>query len=42
MYLFRAKAPAQSHSKWDLPEVIETIQAKDALHPLAGEGCGLV
>jgi branched-chain amino acid transport system substrate-binding protein len=41
MYLLQAKKPAESHGAWDLLKIIETIQGKEAFHPLAGEGCGL-
>jgi branched-chain amino acid transport system substrate-binding protein len=42
MFLLRAKKPAESHSEWDLLEVIETIPGADAFRPLQEGGCPLV
>ncbi|MEO9191180.1 MAG: ABC transporter substrate-binding protein [Acetobacteraceae bacterium] len=41
-YLLRAKKPAQSHSEWDLLEVVQAIPGKDAFRPLNEGGCPLV
>jgi branched-chain amino acid transport system substrate-binding protein len=42
MFLLRAKKPAESHSEWDLLEVVETIPGADAFRPLQEGGCPLV
>ena len=42
MYVFRVKAPAASHSDWDLYEPVLTIPAAEAFRPLADGGCPLV
>jgi branched-chain amino acid transport system substrate-binding protein len=40
-FLLRAKQPAQSHSEWDLLEVVQVIQGKDAFRPAGQDGCSL-
>jgi branched-chain amino acid transport system substrate-binding protein len=42
MFLLRAKKPAQSHSEWDLLEVVETVPGEEAFRPLRDGGCPLV
>ena len=42
MYLFEAKAPAQSKYPWDYLELLQTIPAADAFRPLNEGGCPLV
>ncbi len=42
MYVFRVKAPAQSHERWDDYELVETIPADQAFRPLDQGGCPLV
>lgn len=39
--LLRAKTPAQSHGEWDLLDVVQVIQGKDAFRPLDEGGCPL-
>jgi branched-chain amino acid transport system substrate-binding protein len=41
MYLFEAKAPAQSRAQWDYYNLRNTIQAADAFRPIAEGGCAL-
>ena len=41
MYLFEAKAPAQSRAPWDYYTLRNTIQAADAFRPIAEGGCAL-
>jgi branched-chain amino acid transport system substrate-binding protein len=41
MYLFEAKAPAQSRAQWDYYNLRNTIQATDAFRPIAEGGCTL-
>ncbi len=41
-FLLRAKKPAESHSEWDLLEVVEIIPGADAFRPLQDGGCPLV
>lgn len=40
--LLRAEKPEQSHSEWDLLEVVQAIRGKDAFRPLNEGGCPLV
>ena len=42
MYVYRVKAPAASHSEWDLYEPVSTIPAGEAFRPIADGGCPLV
>ena len=42
MHVFRVKAPAQSTSRWDVYELLQTIPAEQAFRPLALGGCPLV
>ncbi len=42
MHVFRVKAPAASHSAWDLYDEVTTIPADQAFRPLSDGGCPLV
>lgn len=42
MYVYRVKAPAESHAEWDLYAPVSTIPADQAFRPLADGGCPLV
>ena len=42
MYLFEAKAPAESKGPWDYYKVVRTIPAAEAFRPLNEGGCSLV
>jgi branched-chain amino acid transport system substrate-binding protein len=42
LYLWRAKAPGESKSHWDLLEQVSMIPADQAFRPLAEGGCSLV
>ena len=42
MYLFEAKAPAESKGEWDLYKVLETIPAEQAFRPMSEGGCPMV
>ena len=42
MYVFRVKTPAESKSRYDLYNLIDTIPAEQAFRPLADGGCPLV
>jgi len=42
MFLLRAKPPAQSHSEWDLLEVVDTMPGSEAFRPLNAGLCPLV
>jgi branched-chain amino acid transport system substrate-binding protein len=42
MFLFEAKAPAESKAPWDYYKVVRTIPAAEAFRPLAEGGCSLV
>ena len=39
MYVYRVKAPAESHGEWDLYTPVATIPADRAFRPLADGGC---
>ena len=41
-YLFQAKTPAESKSRWDVLKLVATTPADEAWRPLAEEGCPLV
>ncbi|MHB2207394.1 ABC transporter substrate-binding protein [Methylobacterium sp. CM6257] len=42
MYLFEAKAPAESKGEWDLYKVLETIPAEQAFRPMSEGGCPML
>ena len=42
MYVYRVKAPADSHSEWDVYAPVNTIPADQAFRPLKDGGCPLV
>lgn len=42
MYLFEAKAPAESKGEWDLYKVLETIPADQAFRPMSEGGCPMI
>ncbi|MBM3548148.1 MAG: ABC transporter substrate-binding protein [Alphaproteobacteria bacterium] len=42
MFLFEAKAPAESKGPWDYYKTVRTIPAAEAFRPLAEGGCSLV
>jgi branched-chain amino acid transport system substrate-binding protein len=42
MYLFTAKAPAESTGKWDALKLVATVPADQAFRPMAEGGCPLV
>jgi branched-chain amino acid transport system substrate-binding protein len=42
MFLFEAKAPAESKAPWDYYKLVRTIPAAEAFRPLAEGGCSLV
>jgi branched-chain amino acid transport system substrate-binding protein len=42
MFLFEAKAPAESKGAWDYYKLVRTIPAAEAFRPLAEGGCSLV
>jgi branched-chain amino acid transport system substrate-binding protein len=42
IFLYRAKAPAESKSEWDVFDLVSTIKAEDAFRPLDKGGCPLV
>jgi branched-chain amino acid transport system substrate-binding protein len=42
MYVFKVKEPAQSKSRYDVYDLVETIPADQAFRPLAEGGCPLV
>ncbi len=42
MYLFQAKAPAESKSEWDLYKMVKEIPVDQAWRPLSEGGCPLV
>ena len=42
MYLFEAKAPAESKGPWDYYKLVRTIPAAEAFRPLNEGGCSLV
>jgi branched-chain amino acid transport system substrate-binding protein len=42
MYLLQVKKPAESKSKWDLYNVVETVPGDQAFRPLDQGGCPLV
>jgi branched-chain amino acid transport system substrate-binding protein len=42
VYLFQAKTPAESKSRWDLYKPIGTLAGEDGWRPLAEGGCSLV
>ena len=42
MYLFEAKAPAESKGAWDLYKVLETIPAEQAFRPMSEGGCPML
>ena len=42
MYLFEAKAPAESKGEWDLYKTLETIPGDQAFRPMSEGGCPLV
>src|SRR3954454_991152 len=42
MYLFQAKAPAESKSEWDLYKMVKEIPVDQAWRPLSEGGCSLV
>jgi branched-chain amino acid transport system substrate-binding protein len=41
MYLFQAKAPGESRSPYDLYQLIATIPAESAFHPVGEGGCAM-
>jgi branched-chain amino acid transport system substrate-binding protein len=42
MFLFEAKAPAESKGPWDYYKLVRTIPAAEAFRPLNEGGCSLV
>jgi branched-chain amino acid transport system substrate-binding protein len=42
MYLYQAKAPAESHGPWDYLRLVTTIPGADAFLPLSQSKCPLV
>lgn len=42
MYLFEAKAPAESKGEWDLYKVLETIPGDQAFRPMSEGGCPMI
>jgi len=42
MYILKAKAPAESKSKWDLLEQVGVLSGPEAFRPLEDGGCSLV
>src|SRR5215469_12725296 len=42
MYILKAKAPAESRSKWDLLEQVGVLSGPEAFRPLEDGGCSLV
>ncbi len=42
MYVFKVKAPAQSKSRYDVYDLIQTIPPELAFRPLNQGGCALV
>lgn len=41
-YVFQVKTPAQSHSEWDLYDLVATIPGEQAFRPLAQSACPAV
>jgi branched-chain amino acid transport system substrate-binding protein len=42
MYILKAKAPAQSKSKWDLLEQVGVLSGPEAFRPIEDGGCAMV
>ena len=42
IYLGRVKAPAESHERWDLVEILKTIPGDQAFRPMSAGGCPLI
>jgi branched-chain amino acid transport system substrate-binding protein len=42
MHVFKIKAPAASHARWDYYELVSTIPPAEAFRPMAEGGCPLV
>ena len=42
VYLFEVKAPGEVKAEWDLYRLAGTIEAEEAMRPLAEGGCPLV